>query len=141
MIKSKLEYENLVIGILELVINGQVLNCDSLSDCNQKDFDDILEQCVNNDFIVGLEIFRTADGRLHFDQIIPPYVTLKGLSFIESVQQSNAVEIANKNSITANIKANKSFILSVIALLFTILINADKIAHNAQKILAYLYSI
>lgn len=141
MIKTKTDYENMAVKLLGLVIAGQVPTVELLPECTQRDFDNLLEQCVNDKLIVGLETFRTGDGRLHFDRISSPYVTLKGLSFIENIQQTNAIEIASKNSISANIKANKSFILSVIALLFTILINADKIVHNVQKILTYLHLI
>lgn len=141
MIKTKSDYENMAVKLLALVIAGQVPTIELLPECTQQDFDNLLEQCVNDKLIVGLETFRTGDGRLHCDITIPPYVTLKGLSFIETIQQTNAIDIASKNSIAANLKANKSFILSVIALLFTILINADKIVHNAQKILAYLHLI
>ena len=78
-------------------------------------------------------------------EILPlPYVTIKGLSYIDSVNQARALDIAKAaeaKSVSAMIKANKSFIVSVAALVATLIINLDKIVHNVKAILSYLSTL
>lgn len=47
-------------------------------------------------------------------------------------------EKAKKTSVTAIIRANISFIVSILAAIAGVLANADSIVHNVQKILSYL---
>lgn len=141
MISNKAEYENMTIKILNSIISGEIPLPEMFPECNKIDFDQILEQCINEDFITGLESDRMSDGKLHYNRIFQPYVTFKGLSFIDSVKQTEALEIskaAEQKSIKAALKANKSYIISVVAILVSVLANLDKIAHNVQKVLSYL---
>lgn len=67
-------------------------------------------------------------------------------SIATSAQQQAEIAVqqaqkANNTSLLAKIAANKSFILSLVSIGFTILINADKIVHNVQKILSYLNTL
>ena len=60
---------------------------------------------------------------------------------MDSVNQARALDIAKQaeqTSMSAKLKANKSFIVSIAALIATLIINADKIVHNLQTILLYL---
>lgn len=141
MISNKAEYENMTIKILNTIISGEIPLPEMFPECNSIDFDQILEQCINEDFITGLASDRMSDGKLHYNRIFQPYVTFKGLSFIDSVKQTEALEIsktAEQKSIKAALKANKSYIISVVAILVSVLANLDKIAHNVQKVLSYL---
>lgn len=138
MIRNKADYEELTVRILNSVIEEKDLDRNQFPEYTDSDFASVLEQCIKEEYLVGISLSRSINSNLHIDKIFTPYVTLKGLTFLESVKQSTLAESAHKISIAAIIKANKSFILSVIALLVSILINADKIVSNLQKILSYL---
>ena len=63
---------------------------------------------------------------------------------MDSVNQARALDVAKKaeqNSVSAKLKANKSFIVSIAALIATLIINADKIIHNLRAILSYLSTL
>ena len=103
MIKSKSEYEDIVVKLLNLII------------------------CGHNPVPVDF-----------------PECSIKGLSYIDSVNQARALDIAKAaeaKSVSAMIKANKSFIVSVAALVATLIINLDKIVHNVKAILSYLSTL
>lgn len=141
MIQTKSEYEDIVIKMLNLIISGQALSKELFPECTEKDFSEIFYQCVTDELIIGYSVCRTADGNPAGQRTGTPYVTIKGLSFMDSVNQARALDIAKKaeqNSVSAKLKANKSFIVSVVAFIATLIINADKIVHNLRAILSYL---
>ena len=103
-----------------------------------------LYQCITDNLIIGYAVCRTADGNSASQRVGTPYVTLKGLNFMDSVNQARALDVAKKaeqNSVSAKLKANKSFIVSIVALIATLIINADKIIHNLRAILSYLSTL
>ena len=141
MIQTKSEYEDLVIKMLNLIISGQRLSKELFPECTEKDFSEILHQCVVDNIIIGYSVQRVADGNSIGQCTGTPYVTIKGLNFMDSVNQARALDVARKaeqNSVSAILKANKSFIVSIAALIATLIINADKIIHNLRAILSYL---
>lgn len=144
MIQTKSEYEDLVIKMLNLIISGQRLSKELFPECTEKDFSEILHQCVVDNLIIGYSVCRTADGNSIGQCTGTPYVTIKGLNFMDSVNQARAYDIAKKaelNSVSAKLKANKSFFVSIAALIATLIINADKIIHNLRAILSYLNTL
>lgn len=144
MIQTKSEYEDIVIKLLETTISGKNPSVEHFPECTEKDFHEILYQCITDGFIIGFSVIRTADGNPAFQQVGTPYVTIKGLSFIDSVSQARALDIAQKaekTSISAKLKANISFFVSVAAFITTLIINADKIVHNVRAILSYLSAL
>lgn len=144
MIQTKSEYEDLVTKMLHLIISGQIPSKELFPECTEKDFSEILYQCVIDNLIIGYSVHRTESGNSIASCMDSPYVTLKGLSFMDSVNQARALDIAQKaeqNSISAKLKANKSFIVSIAALIATLIINADKIIHNLRAILSYLSTL
>ena len=56
----------------------------------------------------------------------------------QAEQAEKEAKDAKKESLIARVWADRSFLLSAIALLTTLLINADKIVTNVRKILSYL---
>ncbi|MDR7815156.1 hypothetical protein [Lacrimispora sp.] len=141
MISNKIEYENMTIKILNSVISGQVPVPEIFPECDKKDFDQILEQCIKEELIIGLESYRVSGGSLHYDRVFQPCVTFKGLSFIDSINQANALEIskaAESKSIIAIVRSNIATIASFTAILVSVLANLDRIVHNVQKVLSYL---
>lgn len=141
MISNKAEYENMIIKILESVISGRIPMPEMFPECDKKDFDQILEQCIKEGFIIGLESYRVGGGALKYDRIFQPCVTFKGLSFIDSINQAKALEIAKaaeSKSVVAKIMANRAFLVSVIAVLISLLANLATIVHNVRKVLSYL---
>ena len=141
MISSKEQYENTVVEIFSLIISGKKPRPEDFPKCTEKDFSEILFQCVNDGLILGYSTTRVASGDPVFDSVGDPYVTLKGLNYMDSIKQARALEVAEnaeKNSVLASIKANKSYILSIISLALSILVSLDKIAANLLKVLSYL---
>lgn len=70
--------------------------------------------------------------------------TIKSIADSTKQQAELAIQQAQKadnTSLLAKITANKSFILSIVSICFTILINADKIVQNTRKILSYLNTL
>ena len=68
-------------------------------------------------------------------------MTIKGLSYIDSVSQTKALDIAKvaeSQSIIAMLRANIATIASFTAILVSVLANLDRIVHNVQKVLSYL---
>ena len=144
MIQTKSEYEDLVIKLLNLIISGQYPSKELFPECTEKDFYEIFYQCITDNLVIGYAVCRTADGNPAGQRIGTPYVTLKGLNFMDSVNQSRALDVAKQaeqNSVSAKLKANKSFIVSIVALIATLIINADKIIHNLRAILSYLSTL
>lgn len=144
MIQTKSEYENIVIKLLETAISGENLSVEHFPECTEKDFSEILYQCITDGFIIGFSVIRTADGNPSFQRVGTPYVTIKGLSFIDSVNQARALNIAQraeKISISAKLKAKISFFISGATFVATLIINADKIVHNVRAILSYLSTL
>lgn len=141
MISSKEQYENTVVEIFNLIISGQRPCPEDFPKCTEKDFNEILFQCVNDGLILGYSATRVASGDAVFSCVGEPYVTLKGLNYMDSIKQARALEVAEnaqKNSVLASIKANISYILSMSSLVFSILINLDKIVANLLRVLSYL---
>lgn len=141
MIKTKDEYDNLIIKILESVISGHVPSPANFPDFSEKEFNEALFQCVENQFIVGYHSYRMDDGSTYSKRIGEPSVTIDGFSYMDSVKQAQALKIAQaaeKNSIVAKLNANKAFILSVVSILLTVIINLDKLVTNLSKLLSYL---
>ncbi len=62
MIQTKSEYEDLVIKMLNLIISGQRLSKELFPECTEKDFSEILHQCVVDNLIIGYSVQRVADG-------------------------------------------------------------------------------
>lgn len=144
MISSKNEYEDIVIKLLNLIISGKQPSSKDFPECSDKDFREILYQCVEDKLILGYSMCRTADGNPAGQSVGVPYVTIKGLSFIDSVSQARALDIAKAaeaQSISAVLKSNKSFILSGISIAIAVLTNLDKIVANIRKLLSYLSSL
>lgn len=144
MIQTKSEYEDLVIKLLNIIISGESPSKELFPECTEKDFSEILYQCVIDNLIIGYSVCRTADGNPASQCTGTPYVTIKGLNFMDSVNQARALDIAKKaeqNSITAKLKANKSFFISAAALIVSIIANADKMIHNLRAILFYLSTL
>ena len=144
MIKSKSEYEDIVVKLLNLIICGHNPVPVDFPECSTKDFQEILYQCVQDGLVLGYHMCRTADGNPAAQTVGIPYVTIKGLSYIDSVNQARALDIAKAaeaKSVSAMIKANKSFIVSVAALVAALIINLDKIVHNVKAILSYLSTL
>lgn len=144
MIQTKSEYEDIVIKLLNLIISGQYPSKELFPECTEKDFDEIFYQCITDNLIIGYAVCRTADGNSASQRVGTPYVTIKGLNFMDSVNQARALDVAKKaeqNSVSAKLKANKSFIVSIVALIATLIINADKIIHNLRAILSYLSTL
>ena len=144
MIRSKSEYEKFVIQLLNIIISGRVPLATDFPEYEKIDFQEVLFQCVKDGLIVGYSINRTANGRPVGQQIGTPYVTFKGLSYMDSVRQAQAVEIAaaaEDKSIRASLRANMSFILSGLSIAIAVLTNLDKIASNVQKLISYLSSL
>lgn len=68
----------------------------------------------------------------------------KTIAETSKVQADLAIEEsqrANKTSIAAMIRSNISTVVSVSSLFLSLVINADKIVHNGQKILSYLIQL
>lgn len=68
----------------------------------------------------------------------------KTIAATSKVQADLAVEEskrASKKSIAAMIRSNVSTVVAVASLIFSIVINADTIVHNWQKILSYLIQL
>ena len=141
MIKTKAEYEGFVIKLLNIIISGMYPSEKDFPEFTEKDFGEVLFQCIKDELILGYSISRTADGNPCGQRIGTPYVTIKGLSYIDSVKQARALEIAKnaeRNSIAAKIRANLAFILSGISIGIALLTNLDKIGSNLQKVVSYL---
>lgn len=141
MIQTKSEYEDLVIKLLNIIISGQHPSKELFPECTEKDFLELLYQCISDNLIIGYSVGRSASGDPIGQCTGTPYVTIKGLTFMDSVNQARALDIAKQaeqTSMSAKLKANKSFIVSIAALIATLIINADKIVHNLQTILLYL---
>lgn len=136
MIHSKTEYEDFVIKILNTIISGHTPS--------EKDFGEVLYQCVKDGLIIGYSVTRTADGNPCGQRVGELYVTIKGLSYIDSVKQARAFEIAQKaekNSIAAKIRANLAFVFSAMSIAVAVLSNLDKIFFNLKKVISYLSSL
>lgn len=144
MVSSVSEYENIVMKLLNSIISGQQPESGDFPECSDKDFYEILYQCVEDKLVLGYSMCRTADGNPAGQCTGTPYVTIKGLSFIDTVNQARALDIARAaeaKSISAILRANKSFILSGVSIAIAILSNLDRIAANIQKLLSYLNSL
>ena len=66
--------------------------------------------------------------------------------FVDSVKEiaqsaKSQADLAEKNSKSASRKSTWSFWISVLSVALSILINADKIADNLQRIISYLCSV
>nr|DAU91185.1 MAG TPA: hypothetical protein [Caudoviricetes sp.] len=141
MIKTKGEYENFVVKLLELVISGHIPCSEDFPGFSEKDFYEVLSQCVEDQLLLGYNFVRNVNGDPCGQRVGDPFVTIKGLSYMDSVKQAQALQIAKeaeKNSIVAKLKANRAFILSLFSILLTIVINLDKIVTNLQKAISYL---
>lgn len=141
MISSKADYEDFVVKLLNTIITGQSLTPDLFPGYSEKDYLEVLYQCVSDELVIGFSMGRSSDGNPYGQRVGNPYVTIKGLSYIDSVSQAKALEIAKNaesKSIKALLKANKSYLISVAAFIATLLINADRIVHNVRRILSYL---
>lgn len=144
MIRSKAEYEDIVVKLLNLIISGHIPCPEDFPDFSEKDFHEVIFQCVEDQLILGYHAHRTSDGNPYGQRVGDLFVTIKGLSYMDSIDQARALKIAQnaeQNSIIAKLNANKAFFLSVISILLTILINLDKIVSNLRKILSYLNSL
>jgi len=118
------------------------LNANETFDYNaDEDIRRCVYTCVRKGYVSGYKnCDHTANGTIVFSPT-RPRVEIDGFNFIDDYDKENALDVANKanaTSISAKLKANKSFILSIIAVALTLLINADKIVSNVQKILSVL---
>lgn len=141
MIKTKGEYENFVVKLFELVISGHIPQSEDFPEFSEKDFNEVLCQCIEDKLLLGYNFVRNINGDPYVQYVSDPFVTIKGLSYMDSVKQAQALQIAKEaaeNSVVAKIKANNAFILSVVSIFLTILINLDKIVTNLQKAISYL---
>lgn len=141
MISSKSEYEEFVVKLLNTIISGQKPMPSLFPEYSEKDFLEVLSQCVADGLIIGFSMSRVASGEAVGQRVGEPYVTIKGLSYIDSVSQAKALEIAKAaelKSVTAILRANMATLASFTAILVSILANLDKIVHNVQKVLSYL---
>ncbi|WP_312427111.1 hypothetical protein [Lacrimispora sp.] len=59
---------------------------------------------------------------------------------LATLAKSQADKAMDK-SLSAVLRSNKAFIISVIGVLISLFANADKLVHNVQKILSYLSSL
>ena len=144
MIHSKTEYEDFVIKILNTIISGHIPSEKDFPEFSEKDFGEVLYQCVKDELIIGYSVTRTADGNPCGQRVGELYVTIKGLSYIDSVKQARAFEIAQKaekNSIAAKIRANLAFVFSALSIAVPVLSNLDKIFLNLKRVISYLSSL
>jgi hypothetical protein len=141
MISSKSEYEDLVVKLLNTIISGQKPMPSLFPEYSEKDFLEVLSQCVADGLVIGYSMTRVASGDPVGQRTGEPYVTIKGLSYIDSISQAKALDIAKaaeSKSIIAMLRANIATIASFTAILVSVLANLDRIVHNVQKALSYL---
>ncbi|RFZ77351.1 hypothetical protein DS742_19380 [Lacrimispora amygdalina] len=141
MISSKSEYEDFVVKLLNSIISGEKLTPDLFPKYSEKDFLEVLSQCVTDGLVIGYSMSRVASGDPVGQRTGEPYVTIKGLSYIDSISQAKALDIAKaaeSQSIIATLRANIATIASFTAILVSVLANLDRIVHNVQRVLSYL---
>lgn len=134
MITTKSEYDEILIHLFNLIISNAPIKAEAIPNCTEQDLNEILYQCSQDGLILGFSMDRVASGDAVGQQVGKPYVTLKGLTYIDSIKQAKALEVAN----SAKFRSWISVTISALALLASMLANADKIVHNVKAILSYL---
>lgn len=102
MIVTKSEYDNILICLFDLIISGSPITAEALPNCTEDDLNEILFQCCEDGLILGFSMTRVASGEAAGQRVGKPYVTLKGLTYIDSVKQARALDIAKSAQLQAD---------------------------------------
>lgn len=94
MIATKSEYDEILIHLFNLIISNSPITAESIPNCTEEDLSEILYQCSQDGLILGFSVSRVASGDAVGQRVGKPYVTLKGLTYIDSVKQARALDIA-----------------------------------------------
>lgn len=100
----------------------------------QQDTMIVIETCVAEEYICGVETWKDANGASHVSHIGNVYLTLKGYQFINEFEDNTPLKISKR----AERRAKISTVIAVIALLLSFATVLVEIASNHENIMEFI---
>lgn len=100
----------------------------------QQDTMIVIETCVAEEYICGVETWKDANGASHVSHIGNVYLTLKGYQFIKEFEDNTPLKISKR----AERRAIISTFVSVVAILLSMTTIIIEIASNHKNIIEFI---
>lgn len=133
MFNNYKEFEQAIYDYLYDIIKGYVGFPNYYAEF-QQDTMIVIETCVAEEYICGVETWKDANGASHVSHIGNVYLTLKGYQFIKEFEDNTPLKISKR----AERRAIISTFVSVVSILLSMTTIIIEIASNHKNIIEFI---